>query len=362
MSTHILETREHGAPCQTTVRRGIEVERWAHLRGKPNEAVDVAQFMTHLSRVDPALGRIVREPGLGSIEFAGHHADSVSQAVQNVAELHKAALNYGFGIVSSTRSPFNESARTSFAPKPRYVALWKALLEEVLACGGTEADAKTLDVMKCFAATHIHFSDTGMEISLETMDERMVFVTNVLNIVGPRVARILCKCYGLSNAGHLGIWSRWADRRRFSMYGRWFASFDHLRREFESLPRLVKCIGGDKEDGEWVVDRKQRLEWSDPDDDGAGWWLYARPRPRLGTLEVRLLPSMNDEVLPKIAEALDDFVCYLFSVAHRGVGFPDLDSFFASQLWREIARRPIGGGLPISAPYTISHWNGDVFE
>lgn len=362
MSTSILETREHGVPGEITVRRGIEVERWAHLLGKPNEAADVAQFMTRLSNVDPAYGRIVREPGLGSIEFAGHHAGSIAQAVDNIARLHRAALACGLEVVSSTRSPFNESARTSYAPKPRYVALWSALREEVLAGGGTEADVQTLDAMKCFAATHIHFSVTGMEISLEKMDERIVFVVNVLNIVGPRVARILCKRYGLSNAGHLGIWSRWADRRRFSMYGRWFASFGHLRREFESLPRLVRCVGGDKEDGEWVVDRQQRLEWSDPDDDGAGWWLYVRPRPRIGTFEVRLLPSMNDEVLPKVAEALDDFVCYLLSVADRGLGFPDLDSFFASPLWREIARRPIGGGMSISAPYTISHWRGDVFE
>jgi len=143
----------------------------------------------------------------------------------------------------------------------------------------------------------------------------------------------------------------------------WFESDADMRTRFESLPRLVRRVDGDKETGRWEPDLENRLSWANPDDDGGGWWHFVRARPRLGTFEVRLLPSLPDKVLGPAIEALDDFVCYLVSIADRGIGFRSLDEFRNSTLWkREIVHRPVGaGGLCVPFSYDHSDWREDVF-
>ncbi len=354
--------------CPDTARSereiGIEVERWASQRGRPYRPADVSALMDSLERADPKLGRIVREPGPGSIEFAGMHAASVREAVANIKALHQYAAKLGIDIASAMHTPFPAQGQNPGVRKPRYEALWEALRQETLACGGTEQDWAGLSRMNRYAATHAHFSFRGYKISHAVVDERIIAVMNVLNLIGPRIARIISTRAHQQNRGHLGIWNGWADPRRFSAYDRWFVSFADMRETFESLPRLIRCEGGDKEHGEWSVDRSRKLSWSDPDDDGGGWWHYVRARPRLGTFEVRILPSMPDDVLEFAIETLDDLVCYLIDVADELVGFESVSQFLDSKTWKRVlAHRPVGvGGMPLPIVYTEADWKSDVFS
>lgn len=356
--------RVRSDPIQDVREIGIEVERWAARKGKAHRPADISALMAELEMVDPNLGVIVREPGPGSIEFAGKHAGTVATAVANIKALHAYAAQLGIDITSSMHTPFPKEGQNPGVNKPRYLALWEALRRETLACGGTEADWAGLSQMNRFAATHGHFSFRGYEISPKIVDERIVAVINVLNLIGPRIARVISTRAHQRNEGHLGIWSRWANPLRFSAYDRWFVSFDQMRETFESLPRLIKCEDGDKEHGSWSVDLVNKLRWSDASDDGGGWWHFVRARPRLGTFEVRLLPSLPDEVLEMAIEALDDLVCYLVGIADDLVGFQSVEHFLRSTVWkRQIAHRTIGiGGLPIPIVYTETDWRADVFS
>lgn len=365
MRSNIADIEAFPTPSVALKRMvGVEVERWAYSQGQRHVPADISVLMPMLEKADPAWGRIVREPGPGSIEFAGHYASTVREAVENIRRLDEFAAKFGLIMTSSMCSPFTAAAAGPAVRKVRYQKLWEALRQEVPASGGTEEDAKCLDVMNRFAATHAHFSFDGYTIDTKSVDERIVFVINVLNRIGPRVARVISTRCRQRNVGHLGIWSRWADPRRFSAYGTWFTSFADMKARFESLPRLVRCVSGDKENGDWEVDLVNRLDWSNPDDDGAGWWHFVRARPRLGTFEVRLLPSMPGKYLEFAILALDDLVCHLVSVADQGIGFESAEAFFGSALWREeIAGRPIGaGGLPTPRAYSAEQWRDDVFD
>lgn len=356
-----LATATDSKPWRTI---GIEVERWASPRKRRYRPADLSELVPLFADLEKeGRGRILREPGPGSIEFAGHFSHSVEEAAAHVRFLAEAVTGrFGLDIVSQVQSPFHQDPAGPSVAKSRYRALWDALSREVAACGGTPEDAALLNRMNRFAATHAHFQFEGHPITHDRVDERIVFVINVLNFVGPRIARIISKRYGQRNEGHLGIWHGWADPRRFTAYDMWFESFSDMRSRFESLPRLVRCTSGDKETGDWEADLTNRLSWANPDDDGSGWWHFVRARPRLGTFEVRLLPSLPDHVLEPAIRVLDDFVCFLVSVAHGGVGFRSLGEFRDSPLWREIALRPVGaGGLRIPSSYNEVGWREDVF-
>jgi hypothetical protein len=354
---------------RTTSRKlGIELEGWAvRYDGKKILPVEIGPLLPALLRSNgmPVPGSIFRESGHGSIEFAGHPASSVETAVDHILQMHRRVTEDGLTIRFTCRSPYHDSvqARTLQTEKSRFKAIVEASKLETARINAGPDDWRVLLEQNYFAATHLHLSFPGMRITADDVDHRLLFAANVLNNVGPRVARIICDKYGIDNAGHLKIFSSWAAPERFPYYNLWFRSFDDLRTQLGAITRFIYCVDGDKENGDWAPDLRTPLQWGVHDVAELGLWHLCRIRTAYETLETRILPAVPLELLAPVTRDLDEFITFLVSIAEQGdcevAGFGD---FQEKPVWQEIAAFPIGGVKTIPARYSRENWTSDFLH
>src|SRR3989344_3779620 len=289
---------------------GFENEAWAIKRdGKDIIPVDVSGTLESLNR-DAFCGMFGREPGLGSIELIGDPAPTVEAAAENISKLHECAVAHGLAIEYSARSPYTTEIPSAVEP--------------------------------------------GIP-----KNRRMLFVMNMMNYVGPRIARILCDKYDVDNIGHLSLSAAWADERRFPAYGRWFPTPNDFKRYLGSLKRLIRLVKGDKEHGVYAIDLATPMEWGTPGDVGAGMWTFCRLRPTLGTIEVRLLPSWPVGLIADVGTDLYEFVEFLVAEAPEEP-IRSVAELVQSPVWEKITSFKIGGIAPIPSVYSRSMWQSDV--
>ena len=341
---------------------GFENEAWAIKRdGKDILPVDVSGTLENLNR-DAFCGMFGREPGLGSIELIGDPAPNVEAAAENISKLHECAVAHGLAIEYSARSPYTTeipSAVEPGIPKDRPIKLWTAARLEVLRSGRPESDWERVKWSNHLAALHMHIRFDDFPISKYHIDRRMLFVMNMMNYVGPRIARILCDKYDVDNIGHLSLSAAWADERRFPAYGRWFPTPNDFKRYLGSLKRLIRLVKGDKEHGVYAIDLATPMEWGTPGDVGAGMWTFCRLRPTLGTIEVRLLPSWPVGLIADVGTDLYEFVEFLVAEAPEEP-IRSVAELVQSPVWEKITSFKIGGIAPIPSVYSRSMWQSDV--
>jgi len=338
---------------------GLENEGWTYrMDGDRHMPVDVASFVESFGE-KLAAGKIFRESGIGSIEFASGKASSVADAVAKIAHLHGVAAENGYNVLYRNQSPYPRSvhARTLETGKSRFQAIVAAAQEE------SPDGWEELLRQNFYAALHLHISFADFPVRPDYVAEEMVFVNNVLNLIGPRVAKIICQKYEVTNVGHLGIFSKWAHYRRFSYHGQWYAGFEDMKRQLLTLTRFIHCVKGDKEHGDWEKDLRTPMVWGDHDVAELGLWPISRLRTRQGTLEARLLPSIGLEHLESAVHDVVDLILYLLSIApSRGCLVDDIGDFMTSLLWEKVQKFHIGGVAAMPTQYTEAMWREDVFN
>lgn len=347
--------------------RGIELEGWTIRRESGGfMPVDITNHLPKLSQANgvPLSGNIFRESGIGSIELAGNPSDQLEQAVDNVLNLHRLTTEHGLSVMFRNKSPYPEyihAAATLETPKSRFKAIVDASKAEVARIGSDPEDWRALLLQNLYAATHVHMSFDGLAVRGDFVAEEMIFANDVLNLIGPRVAKVICRKYCFDNTGHLGIFSKWAAPERFSSYGQWFGSFDGLCRKMNAITRFIHCVDGDKENGTWAPDLMTPMVWGDHDVAELGIWHFSRLRTRQGTIEVRILPSVPIECLADVVRDIDELVAFLVSIAPSTPRFDSPQTFMASDLWREVEKFRLGGQLDwLPVVYTREMWMHDV--
>lgn len=339
---------------------GIEDEAWAFKDvGREVLPVDVSAFVTEFAARKSRYGNVFRESGFGSIEFAGTNASSVADAAYNVRMLHDAAVRAGLQINFTNERPYTQVFETDT------LETGKSRFKAIVAAAQEESPVEWMHLLRqnLYAALHLHLSFKDFPVRSDFVAPQMIFVDNVLNLIGPRVAKIICCKYGLSNTGHLGIFSRWADPRRFSRYGQWYADFNDLRFQLGQLRRFIHCVSGDKENGNWEKDLKTPMSWGDHDVAELGLWPISRLRTKQGTIEIRILPSVPLEILDDVARDIVDLVVYLLSIApSHSCRVDDIGDFMTSVLWDEIKKFKIADHATMPSEYTKAMWMNDVFN
>ena len=341
---------------------GLEVEAWMP---RPSDHMRPANVAAIIEKIGSKreTGHLTVEPGAGSIEFVGKHSASRRKAASNVVQLRDSLVHRGYTVLNRMDSPF---PTTQFDPqnmKPRYRALWDAArLEVENLSGGKSKQWKRLGMMNNRAATHVHFSFDGHKIALDGVDDRIVVAVETLKAVAPRLAKILCRKYKVVNTGHPGIWHFWCDPNRTTQFGDWCGTFEQKRDTFEKLTRFMKCVGGDKETGKWMLDLETPLLWNDEDNHGSGAWHFVRERPTLGTFEVRMLPSWPVEHLEAVLIDIDRFVRYIVSIAEEAVGMLSYAEMRESAYWEKVCTFPIGGVECIPLDYSFTEWCDDCYR
>ena len=328
-------------------RVGLEDEGWAAVCNDPQRPADVASIMEDLMATAVG-GKYSLEPGPGSIEYVGNPEPTVSAAVENIVALHANAQSRGLFVRYNHWSPFYGQEGKNVLTTPRYEALWKATQKEALSHGYTLEQWATIQLMRYRAALHVSVSVKGAEVRADNVDPRMIFLTNVISLVGPGVACALCRKYDQDNKGHLGLWHGWAQPGRFSRYGQWFKDFPDFRSHFQGLTRLIKQTDDpweySKSGAGWEPDLQTPLVWGNSSDEGSGWWPLCRLRSNYGTAEIRLLPSWPIQTLDAVTTDLVGFVVHVLSLA-PSTPFEDCEEFMASREWTDLCDYRFEGGV-----------------
>jgi len=348
---------------------GIENEGWS---GKWVDGLFVPADVTPLARKYQLMnghavhGHVTTEPGPGSIELAGAYSTSLDDAVANVYALHTDALGEGHEIRYQMCSPFFDGpfVNPEDLKKSRYKALFGAAKIELESLGLPESEVQErlsrMGYLNVRAATHWHLGFGKGVIDLDHIDQRLIFLLNVSNYVGPWFARTLCRAYDQDNEGHLGITWGWGDPRRFCRPDIWFLDFADFRRQFESLKRMMRPVGeADPEFGEWQIDLKSSMEWGNPADWKTGYWPHVRPRPDYETVEVRLMPSLPLPILGEVSHHLVDFVNCILHIAPQTMP-RSIAELKESRAWRHLTSLSICGQT-IPRDYDEVMWNKYVF-
>lgn len=345
--------------------RGIELEGWGvdANGGLCDMEHLVERFKEVFSSAPLPTGTFTTEPGYSSFELVGNPADTVEVAVRNILCLHEMLEGANVHPSYCNQRPKGVVPQGKELPTSRYIALWEATKHEARANGYTDHLWKTLHLMKERAALQVTFSVPGLNITDSVFSPELLFVMNVLNFVGPRVSKLQLTRCGIFDSNHLSIWHGWASPERFTHGMRWHRDFDQLRRHFEGLSRLLKCIEhhplDSKRYGKWDVDLKTPHEWGSLDDEQGGWWPYVRPRIKFapGALEVRLHPSISFEHLATVVNELDEFFRLLVSIApSQSLGYDELKK---SPQWKLITSHCMGGGY-IPFDYTQDMRDRDI--
>lgn len=348
------------APRAFESKIGFENEAWlVRQDGDSILPVDASDLLETLNKDAPS-GNFTREPGLGSIELVGKPESTVVAAANNIRLLHERAQSLGLNVAFCARSPYTTPVHVDpEIEKDRYKKLWAAAKEEMRKQGRPSSEWRRMELLNYFAALHMHVSFSEFEISKNHVHPRMIFVMNIMNYVGPRIARILCDKYGVDNTGHLLVCRAWADERRFPAYGRWFPTFHHFKAFFESITRLIRLTHGSKEHGTYEIDLKTHMKWGVRGEVGAGMWTFCRPRPAFGTIEIRLLPSWPVDSIGDVGTDLYEFVEFLISVAPEKP-FQNLEDLIHSSAWEKISTFKVGGVDSIPSAYTEEMWQSDL--
>ncbi|MBV9158984.1 MAG: hypothetical protein JO019_00080 [Candidatus Kaiserbacteria bacterium] len=348
---------------------GGEVETWAcEMSNGILVPRDVTPLIDTLKQANgiPILGTLTRESGIGSIEFASTPVTTIWELVDQVYHFQRRCTEEGIDVRYTCAMPYGvheqpDTLQVS-GSKSRFAAIVEASKRETAKLGRPD-DWRLLLQQNNYAATHLHRSFDGMRIARHAVDIRLIYAANVMRFVAPRVARILCDKHNVDNRGHLQIFKGWGDPRRFAQPDVWHRSFAHMQDWYAQIPRFICSIDGDQEKGQWQVDLERPTIWARDDLGDVGFWHLCRIRTKQGTLEFRLLPAMSPEHLRSALTDLDDFVCFLVSIASaEGCNVESVEAFKKTDDWKKITDFPIGGAAKIPANYDQLAWTADFMH
>lgn len=230
-------------------------------------------------------GFITSDAGVGLAEAVTLPKPSLGEAIESLAFLER---GLGCEVYRVSHRPVGEQHR--WVDEPRYDTVIAALYRERGGRYGGVFD------MADRASVHLNISG-----DFDPVGPEGVLICNFINNAGPYFAAYVHEQLGYGKE-HLAIWQGFADPRRLPSWQHWFSSSSEYQTLFTKIPRLLA-----KEGSEWRVGRGgERQEWGNAVDHGVFWHL-ARPKPvKDGDwyLELRILPSMEDEKLQIFGEAL----------------------------------------------------------
>lgn len=267
---------------QRAIVRAIGIEREGWVRADPNAPYDYREFK---ELVSPEWGTIGSEVGVNHYEVMSTPSRTVGASVENLTALE--------GVIKKRHYLYRTSSRPRCVPGAGqwikhdcYVCLHEAARAEV-------GEAWVLiHNLTNRAATHLNFSG-----EFDPFGPEGVFLYNILNNAAPYVAKRVHDRIG-SGWGHLFFWDSFADARRFSKYERWFHTPGEFQAFFESIPRLIERRGET-----WAAQPGTTQQVRDALDHKV-FWHFIRPKgvsKRDAYMELRILPSMSDEELQRVA-------------------------------------------------------------
>ena len=263
---------------------GLETEGWVH---QPQENHTPFDLFVHLKEINEAAekytnGRVEVDAGLGHLELVTGEPGSPAEAVESLKAL-RSCLPRGVCVFFSKDAPWNHlDGANLWNPKQRYDAIREgAALESKM--------PHLINIMTKRASMHIN-------IDLDPTTPEGLTAFNVLHHGAPHIADYLAEKYGLVADGLFGMWSYWADSRRFPQLGRWFATSDCLTTHLADIPALIREVN--PESDVWGVDLKSPSGFHNPASLGTLWWqVRVKVNPVTGKkyIELRFTPPMSPE-------------------------------------------------------------------
>ena len=287
-----MPTNFESADKDPKITIGVELEciLWDPAKG---QAVDVDEVFPGGISTGRAFEKIGRDTGIASLEFATRIASEPGELTNSFLELRKRVKEKAphLTLLFQSRAPRSGEA---LAKKDRYKAFFEALQME-----SPEHWQRAYEMPK--------WNSTQFHLGIDPMSPQGISIMNILNDISPYAAwAVTQKFQVVGEEGHLGIWQKYADSRRFSEHGRWFSDPEELKSFYGSVPRLIK-VEKDAQGAEHVVpDLESMSRHGDPISEGTIWW-FARPRVAFSTIEWRSFPSLQPShvlVLAKDVHAL----------------------------------------------------------
>lgn len=325
---------------------GAENEAWvSNVDGEPFDPSGVLGNLNEfLNRF--GFGSVATEPGPGSVEFVSAPRTSaieVAECLRSVAAAFSARAA-STRIKYQAHSPWHDPGCRGLNTKnPRYAALAEAAFQESRLSDeaiSRDTHGALFAQLNFWAALHVHVSNSEIAISPNQVDDRAAYLTNIVNLMAPFLARALCDKYGVvRNPGHLTIYRGWVRAERLPLFGRWYSSGEEYVAAFNRTPRLIKStgpcsLGSSVKFGEWEPDLSESAQWGNPADDGSTWWHFCRLRPKYGTVELRFMPSWpQDERLQAVVE---DLMLLVELVLDSAVQAGTVDEFLSTRAWRTL--------------------------
>lgn len=242
------------------------------------------------------------DAGVGLCEVAGDPASSLDEALWRIYKL-QSGLNPSWQFHHCAFRPASMGGKGVWVLKPRYVALQDAAVMEV-----GEKNASWINHMTNVAAVHVNVSGKFNPVGFEGM-----FLFNLLNNVAPAIAAKVHQELK-DGKGHLGVWQKFADTRRFPMYGLWLPTIYEFQGFFENIPRMIE---EEKPNSDVWVARPQNPDgtpkmqvWGDSIDMGVFWHFVRIKLSPDGEwyIEIRVLPSMGNVNLRQFSGLIVDIV------------------------------------------------------
>lgn len=262
---------------------GLEREGWANDGDHPADTSSSVRLMNGVN-----IGELGSDAGLGLYEAITYPANSFKDALHRLQTIE---LQLGRYMVARTSfRPDTWGGHGTWVDKPRYRAMRRACEIERGSVG-----LERINIMTDMAAVHVNISGDFNPVGPDGL-----FVRNVLTNVAPFLCSRIHRDLG-HGAGRLSYWADFADARRFPAWQQWFATPEEYQTFFEGIPRLLRC-----EAEEWIPRPEGEFqELGNALDHGVSWHLV-RPKPCPGGwyLEIRLLPSMEDNDLEVYGEIL----------------------------------------------------------
>lgn len=303
------------------------------------EAVDVDTIFKQSLETGYPYETVTRDAGIASLEFTTRVGGHPKELITSLYTLRKMVKEKAPHLILrfTPRAPRSGEA---LAKKARYEAFFNALKQE--SPSGWER-----------AREMTKWNSTQFHLGIDALTPQGLSILNILNDISPHASDAVVKKFNVvGDEGHLGIWQDYADSRRFSEHGRWFADAQSLKDFYAGIPRLIKIEKNATGDDQVLPDLKTPSQLGDSISEGTIWW-FARPRTKLGTIEWRPFPSLQPSSALQLAKDVYALASYLRKILpkDRVVTREELPGIYA-----ELANQSFSYLVPAKPP-TADEWN-----
>ncbi len=322
-----------------TLSIGMELEcvLWDPVEKK---AVDVDTVFKQTLETGYPYETVTRDAGIAALEFTTRVCGHPKELVRSLHTLRKLVKEKAPHLILLF-TPRTPPSGEALAKKARYEAFFDALKQE------SPSSWERAKEMPKWNSTQFH-------LSIDALSPQGLSILNILNDISPHASDAVTKKFDVvrEDEGHLGIWQDYADSRRFSEHGRWFADAQSLKDFYAGIPRLIKVEKDVDGNDQVLPDLETQSELGDGISEGTIWW-FARPRTKLGTIEWRSFPSLQPTSALMLARDVYALASYLRRILpkDRVVTREELPDIYA-----QLANQSFSYLAPAKPP-TADEWN-----